>query len=220
MTTKPTTIKTAIVLLGGASHVTGLGEVPNDALVIAADSGVTLADALGLRVDVVIGDMDSIAPEMLAVLEVHGAEIHGYRREKDETDLELALRFAAEQGAQAIRVIGAVGDRLDHTLSNIALLALPALAGLDVRLVPRGQMAWLAAPGECVLEGAPGDTVSLLPMDGAVEGLETDGLYYPLRQERLTFGPARGMSNVMTGAQARVRSASGLLLIIHTAGEG
>ncbi len=191
-----------------------------DALVIAADGGARVALAYELYPQVVIGDMDSIAPEMLAVLEVHGAEIHGYRREKDETDLELALRFAAEQGAQAIRVIGAVGDRLDHTLSNIALLALPALAGLDVRLVARGQMAWLAAPGECVLEGAPGDTVSLLPMDGAVEGLETDGLYYPLRQERLTFGPARGMSNVMTGAQARVRSASGLLLIIHTAGEG
>ncbi len=191
-----------------------------DALVIAADGGARVALAYELYPQVVIGDMDSIAPEMLAVLEVHGAEIHGYRREKDETDLELALRFAAEQGAQAIRVIGAVGDRLDHTLSNIALLALPALAGLDVRLVARGQMAWLAAPGECLLEGAPGDTVSLLPMDGAVEGLETDGLYYPLRQERLTFGPARGMSNVMTGAQARVRSASGLLLIIHTAGEG
>jgi thiamine pyrophosphokinase len=191
-----------------------------DALVIAADGGARVALAYELYPQVVIGDMDSIAPEMLAVLEVHGAEIHGYRREKDETDLELALRFAAEQGAQAIRVIGAVGDRLDHTLSNIALLALPALAGLDVRLVARGQMAWLAAPGECLLDGAPGDTVSLLPMDGAVEGLETDGLYYPLRQERLTFGPARGMSNVMTGAQARVRSASGLLLIIHTAGEG
>lgn len=202
----------------GAMVRRALAQFP-DALVIAADGGARVALAYGLYPQVVIGDMDSIAPEMLAALEVHGAEVRGYRREKDETDLELALRFAAGEGAQAIRLIGAVGDRLDHTLSNIALLALPALAGLDVRLVARGQEAWLAPPGECVLHGAPGDTVSLLPMDGAVEGLETDGLYYPLRGERLTFGPARGVSNVMTGAQARVRSASGLLLIIHTAGE-
>lgn len=190
------------------------------ALLIAADGGAHVAAAYQLTPHVVIGDMDSVTPEVLAALEAGGAQIIRYPIEKNETDLELALLLAAERGATSVRVIGALGDRLDQTLANVYLLALPALATHDVRIVAGAQEAWLydASNGACTIHGAVGDTLSLLPLGGGVSGVTTEGLYYPLRDEDLRFGPARGVSNVLTHPHATVTARSGVLLIVHTAG--
>lgn len=190
-----------------------------DAYVIAADGGARAAVNAGAKPNLVIGDMDSVDPDLLENLQSEGVEIRRYPTEKDETDLELALKAAALQAGHPIRILGALGGRLDHTLSNIYLLALPELAGCDVRLVSGNQEAWLMPPGEAAISGAKGDTLSLVPLNGAVEGVETENLYYPLRAETLKFGPARGVSNVMTADRAIVRSRRGELLIIHTVGK-
>jgi thiamine pyrophosphokinase len=188
------------------------------ALVVAADGGARLARRLGLAVDVVIGDMDSLTEGELAALADAGAEVHRYPEEKNETDLELALYYAAHRDTGWIRVVGGMGDRLDQTLSNVYLLALPALKGRDVRLVAGRQEAWLLRAGEHTIEGEAGDTVSLIPLSGAAEGIRTENLYYPLNDERLEFGPARGISNVMQASRARVCLRDGMLLVVHTAG--
>lgn len=190
-----------------------------DVYVIAADGGAGAAISCEIQPRLVIGDMDSVDPKLLGNLEAKGTEIRRYPAEKDLTDLELALLAAVELDAEKIRVLGALGGRLDHTLSNIYLLALPELAGRDVRLVAGNQEAWLMPPGEAVISGMKGDTLSLVPLNGAVEGVETENLYYPLRAETLKFGPARGVSNVMTADRAIVRSRRGELLIIHTVGK-
>jgi thiamine pyrophosphokinase len=189
-----------------------------DAWVIAADGGARQAAFFGFRPQIIIGDLDSLSLAEVTALEAQGIEIRAAPPEKDETDLELALLYAAGQGAGWIRIIGGLGDRLDQTLGNLYLMALPALHGIDVRLVARNQEAWLLHPGENRIEGAPGDTLSLLPVSGDASGIRTDGLYYPLRYETLSFGPARGMSNLLTGSHARVTLGSGLLLAIHTLG--
>jgi thiamine pyrophosphokinase len=147
-----------------------------------------------------------------------GAKIERYPAAKDETDLELAMLAAAEQGATWIRVLGAVGDRLDQTLANITLLTLPDLAGRDVRLVAGRQSAWLVGPGDHALDGVPGDTISLIPLDGNAENVRTTGLEYPLKGETLRFGPARGVSNVIAHPPARVSLDAGRLVVIHTLG--
>jgi thiamine pyrophosphokinase len=190
----------------------------SDAWVIAADGGVRHARAFGFPPHLVIGDMDSAAPGDIAWAQERGAHIRRYPTAKDETDLELALLAAAEQGAGWVRVIAAIGDRLDQTLSGVYLLGLPALAGADVRLVAGRQETWLADVGETIIDGAPGDTVSLIPLAGDVIGITTDGLEYPLRGEPLHFGPARGVSNVLLGVQGRVQVTAGRLLIVHTSG--
>jgi thiamine pyrophosphokinase len=188
------------------------------ALIVAADGGARLAQHIGFTVQTVIGDMDSLGAEELADLERQGAAIHRYPEEKAETDLELALKWVVEQGVTWIRIIGAVGDRLDQTMSNVYLLALPILKGCDVRLVAGRQEAWLLYPGEAVIEGAKGDTVSLIPVVVAAQGVRTENLYYPLCDEPLLFGPARGISNVMDADTARVWLREGLLLVVHTQG--
>lgn len=186
-------------------------------LVIAADGGLRYVSALGLRADVLIGDLDSLTEGALQSARAGGAEIQRHKVEKDETDLELALLEATARGANPIRILGAAGGRLDHLISNVYLLALPQLDGRDVRLVDNAEMAWLARPGAHDILGQPGDTLSLVPLAGDAEGIRTEGLYYPLRGETLRFGPARGTSNVLTGSTARVAFERGLLLIIHTA---
>lgn len=188
------------------------------AWVIAADGGAHHAQALGFRVDTLIGDMDSLNAGEVEALNAGGAKIHRYPAAKNETDLELALLHAADAGVQRIRIIAAVGNRLDQTLGNVYLLALPVLRSLDIRIIAWNQESWLLFPGEALIRGLPGDTISLIPVSGEVQGVRTENLYYPLRDEPLVFGPARGMSNVMTADTARVWLSTGTLLLVHTLG--
>jgi thiamine pyrophosphokinase len=189
-----------------------------ESLIVAADGGARLALACGLVPQVVVGDLDSLTPGEVDDLRERGAEIVRYPAAKDETDLELALMTAARRGATWIRVLGTTGGRIDQMLANISLLTLPDLAGRDTRLVTGSQTLWLIGPGEHRLDGAPGDTISLLPLAGDARDVRTDGLEYPLRGETLRFGPARGVSNVMLGASARVTLSTGLLIVVHTPG--
>jgi thiamine pyrophosphokinase len=189
-----------------------------DALIIAADGGSRLALACGLVPDVVVGDMDSLLTDELDALQARGALIERSLAEKDETDLELALLAAVARQATWIRVIGGVGDRLDQTLANLYLLTLRELTGRDTRLVNGRQTLWLIGPGAHPLHGAAGDTISLIPLAGDAVGVRTEGLAYPLRDETLSFGPARGVSNVMQVAEASVTLAAGALIVVHTPG--
>ncbi|MCZ7541465.1 MAG: thiamine diphosphokinase [Anaerolineae bacterium] len=188
------------------------------ALVVAADGGARLALACALTPHLVVGDMDSLSEGELADLRARGAAIRRVAAEKDETDLELALLAAVEHGAAWVRVLGAAGGRLDQMLANVLLLTLDALAGRDARLVAGRQTLWLIGPGDHALDGAPGDTISLIPLGGDARGVRTEGLRYPLRGETLRFGPARGVSNVIAAAGARVMLDEGTLVVVHTPG--
>ncbi|MEM6280614.1 MAG: thiamine diphosphokinase [Chloroflexota bacterium] len=213
----------ALIFANGAAHD---GEMVRrailedpDALVVAADGGARLAwQSYGLTPDIIIGDMDSLSAAELETFRSQGVQIEQHNPEKDETDLELALLWAATRDVQHIRIIGATGRRMDQTFGNVYLLAMPQLAGRDVRLVAGNQQMWLAHAGEHCIEGEVDDTLSLLPLSGDVENIRTENLYYPLTGETLRFGPARGMSNVLTATTATVTFDAGLLLIVHTPG--
>jgi thiamine pyrophosphokinase len=186
--------------------------------VVAADGGARVALHFGYRPDIVIGDLDSLSPTEVDALQAQGVQIERYPPAKDETDLELALLHCAALDCGWLRVIGSLGDRFDQTLANVYLLALPSLAGRNAALVAGRQELYLLRPGDHRILGTAGDTVSLLPLGGAVSGIVTGSLQYPLRDETLYFGPARGVSNVMLGAEASLAFDEGTLLIVHTAG--
>lgn len=190
----------------------------SDAWVIAADGGARQAQYYGLPIHTVIGDLDSLDEREVAQLREQGVEIQQFPAEKNETDLELALLLAANKPVKRIRLFSALGDRLDQTLSNIYLLALPPLRHIDIRLIAGKQEVWIAYPGHTVIQGAKDDTVSLIPIAGEAQGIRTENLYYPLRNETLRFGPARGVSNVMQSETASVHFESGVLLVVHTLG--
>ena len=185
-------------------------------LIIAADGGSRHASTLGLQVDLIVGDLDSIEDAQRESLRAQGTQFEHFKAEKDETDLELALLRAVEQGAAEIAVVGIVGDRLDMVLANIHLLTLEALSPIRAELWLGRQTAWLIRPPGEEFEGAPGDTLSLIPLKGDAIGVTTNGLAYPLRGKTLFFGPARGVSNVMEREVCRVDLEAGILLAVHT----
>jgi thiamine pyrophosphokinase len=193
-----------------------LDKVQDGDLVIGADGGAAQALAWGLEPDVVIGDMDSLPHDARQILSDRGCSFVTHPRAKDETDLELALTHALEQGANEIAILGALGGRLDHTLANVLLLALPQLQGIPVRIVEGKQEARLAREGwPACIEGEAGDLVSLLPLTTNVRGVSTDGLAWTLRKDTLELGFTRGVSNVMTAPLARIEVDAGLLLVVH-----
>ena len=155
--------------------------------------------------------------EQLAALQDAGAQILRHPADKDETDLELALRHCRRIGASTVTIIGGLGGRLDQTVANIFLLRLPELSGLPIEHVDGDQATRLLAPGRHPVAGRPGDTISLIPITAAARGIITSGLKYPLRHETLSMGPARGISNVMLfGSKRFIEFQSGLLLLVHT----
>mgnify|MGYP001066130550 CR=1 FL=1 len=186
--------------------------------IIAADGGARVAGYYGYRVDTIIGDMDSLTPQEINTQMAFGAELKRHPPEKDATDLELALQFAVQNSYTAIRIIGGLGDRFDQTLANVYLLALPELSDVDVCIVAGKQEIRMLRPGDHIIYGQPGDTLSLIPVGGDAVGIRTAHLYYPLDNETLTFGPARGVSNVLRGEKATISLRDGLLLCIHTLG--
>lgn len=188
------------------------------ARIIGADGGALVAEHFGLLVDSIIGDMDSLTAEQVNQFEGRGATIVRHPAEKDATDLELALIAAAEDGCDWIRVVGGLGGRFDQALANVYLLALTQLEGCNVELVAGKQAIRLLRPGTHELTGKPDDTLSLIPVGGDVRGITTRNLKYPLNDETLRFGPARGVSNVMETATAEITIAEGILMCVHTIG--
>ncbi len=191
------------------------------ALVVAADGGAVKAPLAGLRPDLLVGDADSLDSAGLAAVRAVGIPVELVAAAKDESDLELAALAALARGATRITVLGALGGpRFDHALANAWLLAHPALAGRAVVLLDATTRIRLLdaerGPAVAELAGPAGDLVSLFPFGAEAEGISTEGLAYPLRDEPLPVGPARGLSNVRSGPTARVALRAGRLLVVET----
>lgn len=183
--------------------------------IIAANGGARHLMALSKFPDILIGDLDSLAPDTRRQLRDYGTILRPHSTDKDQTDLELALLYAAASFDDDIIVLGAFGGRLDQMFANILLLMHPNLRGRRIVYKTEYQRIWLV-DGESAFEGAAGDTVSLIPLGGDVHVAYTEGLRWTLHDEILAFGLARGISNEMVTDSARVSVDAGHLLCIHT----
>lgn len=182
--------------------------------IFCADAGVRHARALGLRPDLVVGDLDSLDPEDHQWILANGVRIQQYPRDKDQTDLELAIQHGLEHGPEAILIMGALGARLDHTLGNIALLADGRLRGVPCSIDDGVEQVVLCRTSS-EIHGAIGDLVSLVPWGMPAAGVRTSGLKWVLGGETLLPERSRGISNEMTAESAQVTIESGLLFVIH-----
>ncbi|HEX5041165.1 MAG TPA: thiamine diphosphokinase [Candidatus Limnocylindria bacterium] len=191
-------------------------------LVIAADGGAAWLERMGRDPDRLIGDLDSTDAATVDRLAARGARIERHPPDKDASDTELALDAARHAGATSIVLLGAFGgQRLDHEVANLLLLADPDLAGLDVRAVRAGTVVRaLHGPAACAIDGALGDLVSLLPLGGDALGVSTEGLRWPLERATLAMGGSRGLSNVVDHLPASVSLDAGALLVIQTPNQG
>jgi len=204
-----------ILANGGWENATRLGDLVDRVdRVIAADGAWAKAVDAGIPVDLVVGDLDSLTSKERVSLLDSGVEVHVHPPDKDFTDLELAVDGALAMHAQKLIVFGAFGGRIDHTLANVLLLEKAVERGVEVELIVGDETAWLTRSEFTLPAGQPGDRVSLIPLSDAVV-VRTDGLRYPLDDDRLVRASAHGVSNEIDDLPVRIGVRSGTLLVVH-----
>ncbi len=203
--------ETTVVFAGGdPPPASVLESMPKGAYVIAADSGFDHAHRLGVPVDLLVGDLDSISADGLG----SAVEIERHPTDKDATDLAIALDAAARRKPSRVLVVGGAGGRIDHFLANAALLTAPAYSRLDLTWLPGGAVIHVVRH-RIELSGSPGDVVSLLPYGGPARGVRTFGLRWPLTDAELGPGTSLGVSNLMIDTMATIELDDGVLLVVQ-----
>lgn len=187
--------------------------IKEDDFIICADGGANHALAIGAIPDIVVGDLDSINMEVLKQLKDCSTKFYKYPCEKDMSDLEIALEKAFELEPKEILLLGALGDRLDHSLGNIMLLTLATEKGIKAKIIDEFHEVFIIKD-KLVLHGAIGEYLSLFPLTAEVKGVKTKGLKYPLKNETLYFASTRGLSNEFINEEAEVSIEQGYLLAI------
>ena len=206
--------QTVVVFTGGDPVDPAVAAHLPEGFVIAADSGLAQAAALGWRVDLAVGDFDSADPAAISAVRAVGGVVERHPEAKDATDLELGMLAALARGATHVVVVGGHGGRVDHFLANALLLAAPVFAAMKVEAFV-GAARVVVVRDRAELRGAVGDLVSLLAVGGAATGVRTTGLLYPLRGEPLAPGSTRGVSNELAEPTATVELTSGTLLVVQ-----
>ena len=205
---------TAWIFTGGTIHPDNISERPQkDDLVIAADSGLNNARALGIPVAVVVGDYDSLghAPEVDP-----GVEVITVPTEKDVTDTQLAVEYALKKGATDITLVGGLGGRLDHTLSNLALLEDLLDKRVRATILDGQSRARLLRNDSTILPRSLYSYVSLLALDPVCKGVEIEGVKYPLKNTKLFRSFGYAVSNEITGNCCFIAVRKGKLLIVES----
>jgi thiamine pyrophosphokinase len=212
----------ALVVADGEPQPSDLELLATADMVVAADGGAAWAHAAGRVPDLLVGDLDSARPELVADLEAQGTRIERHAVDKDESDTELAVARALATGADEVVLVAALGGkRVDHGIANLLLLAVPEWHA-RLRIVSgEAVVRALRGPDRLRLDSAVGDLVTLLPLGDDAEGVRTEGMRYPLHGERLRGGRARGLSNVVEREGASLSLERGTLLVIEikTGGE-
>lgn len=209
-------VATAIIVIGGDPPPASIVAVlPPERFVIAADSGYDHAVALGLTVDLLVGDLDSISAAGLAAARRDGVAIEEHSPDKDATDTELALAGATKRGFDQVIGIFGGGDRLDHALAALFAFAAPSLAGRQITLWWGDTRIVVLHDGDAVEPGGlAGEPFSLLPLHGSASGVDIVGARYPLANARLAAGSSLGISNLFGPTPSVIRLGTGTVIHI------
>lgn len=206
---------TAVVVIGGVAPDRRLAKLLNQPnLVVAADVGLHHAIDLGLRVNAVVGDMDSVDRAVLVGAEVNGVEVVRSPSDKDLTDTELALRHAIERGATHLTLVTGGGGRLDHQLGVIASLAHREFAHCLISAWwDTARLDVLHGPTSRDVTGTVGEVIGLHAFGGDAHGVTTNGLKWNVSGETFPAYSSRGVSNEFIRSTASISLESGILIV-------
>ncbi len=203
----------AFIYTGGAVRTEHITEHPKaDDLCIAADSGYHTAKALGERIDLLLGDFDSIG----RIPRDEGVEIRQVPAEKDYTDTQLAVEIALERGAEDIVIIGGLSGRLDHTLSTLAILEDLHARGVYCTVTDGQNRARYMKSTSTLIARSPYKYLSLIAADEVVKGVDIEGCKYPLKKATLRRRNQFAVSNEITGNVAFISVKKGGVFIIES----
>ena len=206
---------TAVIICGGKiENYKYMKKYFNEAqFIISADSGARHCKSFEVIPDLMVGDFDSVSGVDFADFATAGVEIVRFPTEKDMTDSELAIEIALERGCSSIVLLGALGTRLDHSVSNLFLLKKLLDKGIDATIADEHNEVKLIS--DSIMLTSEEDTfITLLPLAGSAKGVTTRGLHYPLENATLEVGSSRGVSNRFSEDMAQVNVKEGYLLVI------
>ena len=190
----------------------------SETFIIAADGGALHCNNLKITPNVIIGDMDSITKGMIEKLggAAGAGEIQfiSFSQAKDESDTQLALDYLVKNGYERIIVIGAFGSRADHSYANLSLLSSPAYDNVKVSIITENSEIFVVK-NSCSIKGEVVKKISIFSFTPFTFFEKTSGLKYKLKNEKLLFSPAKGLSNEFTKDTARINIAEGWLLIVR-----
>ena len=208
----------AYIYTGGEIYPDGLRERPaSDDLRIAADGGYLHARRLGEKVDLLVGDLDTVGSAAADEVEAAGGEVLRVPAEKDETDTQLAVREAVERGADEIVIIGGLSGRLDHTLANLAILESLWEHHVGAYITDGRNRARFVKNDSLLLANEGFRYLSLIAVDPVCKGVSAEGVKYPLTNARLVrTNNAFSTSNEITGVAALVSVKRGRMFVIES----
>lgn len=207
----------AILLGGDVEPTPRLRRQVKDRRVIAADSGIRHAEALGLVPELWTGDFDSVAPEMKESFPEIPREV--FPVEKDATDGEIAIEAALERGARSLLLAGAFGGpRPDHAFLHLAMALRLAERGLEVVLTSGEQEGVPLLPGTSEYDYAHGTLFSVVGFT-PLSGLTLTGAKWPLDRHEVGFGSSLTLSNAVAGRLSAHLVEGRAVLIAHTGPE-
>ncbi len=183
-------------------------------IIICADGGANYAYELGLMPAYIVGDMDSIRPEVKEYFEAQRAVVKKYPRRKDFTDTQLALSLAEELEADEVLFLGTLGKRLDHTLSNLYSGIEMAIMGKQVTHFSPDCIVYLTAR-RIIITGQKGDVVSVLPLSEKALGVCEKGFEYPLENVVLEKKNPYTVSNTLADECGEISVEDGVLAVFH-----
>lgn len=198
----------SVCYIVGAGEFYGKFTPTSRDLVIAADGGYDTLLSLGIKPDLLLGDMDSVSSE------ADGTERLVFPVRKDETDSFLAYREGVRRGYTDFKLYGCVGGREDHTLANYALLAYAKERGHKMTLVGKCTDAFVLKNEGITLTGAPLSHLSLLAFGGEARGVSVHGAEYEANGIELSPSFPVGVSNRFCGNEVTIEVADGTLLVI------
>ncbi|OPJ61762.1 thiamine diphosphokinase [Clostridium oryzae] len=190
-------------------------EAENSDYIIGVDKGTEYIFECGQKPDLMVGDFDSINEEKLNDYRCLGIKILEYPPEKDYTDTKLAVVKSLELQVDAVVMLGCVGGRLDHTLSNVGLLYEYLQAGKEAYIKDDNNTIFMINK-PTTFKGTAGNYFSLIPFGGAVEGLSIEGAKYGLDNYNLDISSSRTVSNEFTLSPVKIDFKSGILIVIFS----
>ena len=203
----------ACIETGGAVYPDNITEPPKgDDLCIAADSGFHNAQKCGDRVDLLVGDLDSIGSYKLD----KRTELIQVPAEKDVTDTQLAVETAIERGATELVIIGGFGGRADHMMSNLAVLEDLSVRGIYAVMLDGQNRARFLRSTSTLIPRSGYKYVSILAVDPVVKGVSIEGCKYPLKKAKLTRNFQYAISNEIIGNCALISVRKGAVYVIES----
>lgn len=214
-------MKRCLIITGGKLDLSFAGSFLGQETfdkVIAVDAGLEAVKALGLEPDMIVGDFDTVRPEVLAYYRrMEHIVWDTHQPEKDETDTELALRTAMETGVSDMVILGATGGRLDHSIGNIHLLYACLQKGVKASIVDEKNRLYILDQGKTYRSSEIwGKYISFLPLTEEVHGITLKGFKYPLTNRDIRIGTSLCISNELEAETGTITFRDGALICVES----